>query len=471
MTKRKSKPGCPAAPRKFKVGDRVWVRHDVTDGDYPDMPLGGWAGTIFALGKRGRYGIRWSEETLAAMHPIWKKRCAIDGMALKEYWLKEEALEPDPGEPLSIEQPTHIAPRPLSTKNPGDRVRMVFGLTSDDFLPAADRSALRRYRGYLAEHMALPAEARYSSLDLLLDRLAEGKLPLSGSPINRFKVEVVALDGKICTDDGVRCRIRTAEGERTVPLTALEFRRSEVNHRLVEDFSEWFFGELAEDGEEESLNGANESDGDFDDEFDHDEDVEGDDEPDEGKDDSLVLVDATWRGLVPLPLEIVAFATSFGAVVGAAVATMPWARWAACIGGAAWGVLMAFAQATSAQKDMPLIAPRFRKSLAGFFGLVTGAVQGVFLGIMAVAFVGAALGGMAGLVLRRVFRGKQWLILRLFPRGIQFVAACGVVVQALYLDRIAATAGLRLGAVVGLAAGLSFCLVSLPCAFLAVRKF
>ena len=31
---------------KFKVGDRVRVKPGVTDVDYPDMPLGGWAGTV-----------------------------------------------------------------------------------------------------------------------------------------------------------------------------------------------------------------------------------------------------------------------------------------------------------------------------------------------------------------------------------------------------------------------------------------
>lgn len=30
----------------FSVGDRGRVKHGVTDVDYPDMPLGGWAGTI-----------------------------------------------------------------------------------------------------------------------------------------------------------------------------------------------------------------------------------------------------------------------------------------------------------------------------------------------------------------------------------------------------------------------------------------
>ena len=43
-------------------------------------------------------------------------------------------------------------------------------------------------------------------------------------------------------------------------------------------------------------------------------------------------------------LEIVAFAASYGAMMGAAVTAMPWARWAACIGGGVWGVVSAVVQ-------------------------------------------------------------------------------------------------------------------------------
>ena len=33
------------APR-FKVGDKVRAKPGATDPDFPDMPLGGWAGTV-----------------------------------------------------------------------------------------------------------------------------------------------------------------------------------------------------------------------------------------------------------------------------------------------------------------------------------------------------------------------------------------------------------------------------------------
>ena len=190
------------------------------DDDHPDIPLGGWAGTISQVGKRGMYSVRWSRETLASIHPIYKKRFAIDSRAPDEYWLGEDDLEPDPGGPLSIEQPTEISPRPLSAEHEGDRVRMVFGLTSDDFLPKVDEESLGTYYDYLEERLSLPFEARY------LD-------------------EAVA-------------------------------------------------------------------------------DIEA---------------ETSLGGIALLLLEIIAFATSYGAVVGSAVAAMPWARWTACIGGGVWGVL------------------------------------------------------------------------------------------------------------------------------------
>ena len=43
---RRKKAREPVAPARFKVGDKVRVKHGVKDADYRDTPLGGWAGTI-----------------------------------------------------------------------------------------------------------------------------------------------------------------------------------------------------------------------------------------------------------------------------------------------------------------------------------------------------------------------------------------------------------------------------------------
>jgi len=51
------------APFKFAVGDAVRVCSGVTDPDFPDIPLGGWAGKITGAeeGNPPLYSIRWSQ--------------------------------------------------------------------------------------------------------------------------------------------------------------------------------------------------------------------------------------------------------------------------------------------------------------------------------------------------------------------------------------------------------------------------
>lgn len=151
MPKGTAKPKTPVVT-KFKVGDKVRVKHGVTDTDYPDMPLGGWAGTISEIHDHGMYTVRWSRESLAAINPVFKKRCERDGMAREDYWLGDDGLEPDTGSPLNIEHPTEIKTKPLSPKDQDDRIRMIFGLTSNDPLPDVDGRALETYHEYLSKN-------------------------------------------------------------------------------------------------------------------------------------------------------------------------------------------------------------------------------------------------------------------------------------------------------------------------------
>lgn len=356
MSKRRKKLKPPVSAR-FKVGDRVWVRHGIRDHDHHDIPLGGWAGTISEVRKRGMYFIRWSRETLAVIHPIYKKRCAIDGTMVEEYWLGEDDLEPDPGGPLSIEQPTQISPRRLSAEDQGDRVRMVFGLTSDDFLPKVDEESLETYYDYLEERMSLPFEVRYHEEDVDF---------FHRSPVRRVKVLALVREPGWDEDEGIICDVLSAEGEGTMPLADLELRRSDPNRQLVDDYAAWFYGELSEDEDDFANEEAESADGDEldDDELDDDEKV------------TRIEEEASLGGIALLLLEITAFATSYGAVMGAAVAAMPWARWTASIGGGLWGVLVAITQMASAQEDLSRIVPRLRKGFGGILGLVTGISKG-----------------------------------------------------------------------------------------------
>ena len=140
------------------------VKPGTTDPDFPDIPLGGWAGTIREVDQRSTpptYLIEWNKHTLDHMHPVYRKRCERDGLGLESMWLGEDDIEPDTGGPAVIEQPTSIVTRPLKEKDQDDRVRIALGLTSDDPLPEVDDDALRAYHRYLAAHLAFPCEAKW----------------------------------------------------------------------------------------------------------------------------------------------------------------------------------------------------------------------------------------------------------------------------------------------------------------------
>jgi hypothetical protein len=129
----------------------------------PRHAPGRLAGTVTEVQGTDTFTIRWSQETLNAIHPVFKNRCEIDGLDPEEYVLTGDDLEPDTGGPLDIEQPTQIKTRPLSPEDQDDRVRMVFGLTSNDPLPDVDDETLERYHEYLSENLSFPFEAEHTS--------------------------------------------------------------------------------------------------------------------------------------------------------------------------------------------------------------------------------------------------------------------------------------------------------------------
>jgi hypothetical protein len=65
--------------------------------------------------------------------------------------------------PLDIEHPTEIKTKPLSPKDQDDRIRMVFGLTSNGPLPDVDSGTLEAYHRYLSKNLAFPFQAERTS--------------------------------------------------------------------------------------------------------------------------------------------------------------------------------------------------------------------------------------------------------------------------------------------------------------------
>ncbi len=222
MSKQKHKK-LPAV--EFQIGDKVRVKHGVKDNDYPDMPLGGWAGTIAEVNKSGLYNIRWSKETLAAIHPVFKKRCEKDGLEFDQYWLGADDLELDTGGPLEIEQPKTITTKPLSPKDQDDRIRMVFGLTSNDPLPDVYDDTPATFHEYLSKNLVFPFTAELG---------AE-----YGHP---ERVKVIGLgdpDEEPMIDEryGILCEARLEGQIVSVPLGELD--DAKPNRKLIDDYCYW----------------------------------------------------------------------------------------------------------------------------------------------------------------------------------------------------------------------------------------
>jgi hypothetical protein len=213
-----------SVPSRLKPGDKVRVKHGVRDPDFPDIPLGGWAGTVKEVHQaKGETTllVAWDRATLKDMHPIYKKRCERDGLELESMWLGDDDLEPHDGTPVPIEQPTTIVTRPLSEKDQDDRVRMALGLTHDDPLPDVCRKTLLAYHRYLAARLKFPSKAKSEAdgMSLTIQRL---------------------LDPKECDldEEGLLCEARSRQGPFDFPLSDVE--AGGENRRLVEDYCYWF---------------------------------------------------------------------------------------------------------------------------------------------------------------------------------------------------------------------------------------
>lgn len=222
------------APAKFVVGDAVRVRSGVTDPDFPDIPLGGWTGKIteVELGDPALYLIRWSQDTLKNMHPIYRKRCERDGLDFEEIRLGVDELEPDTGGPVNLEKPTKIVTQPLSMKDQDDRIRVVFGLTRDDLLPDADDASVRTYYKYLAAKLTFPFEATWAR-EVGFGDVTE-------------KVTVLALGGFeddpwIDDQNGILCQAKMTRGTGDLPLSEMDMVKGKPNKQLVEDYAYWFW--------------------------------------------------------------------------------------------------------------------------------------------------------------------------------------------------------------------------------------
>jgi hypothetical protein len=262
-------PRLPGQVARFAVGDRVRARPGVVHSQYPDIPLGGWVGTVTQIAWLIplSYEIRWTEDTLAAAHPVYGKRCRRDDAEPAKYWLDEGEMEPDSAEqPVEMEQPANLVAKPLSADDQDDRIRMVFGLTSDDPLLTKTDETEQQYLEYLKAHLAFPFSATQWSKPM-------------GNFVATKLVTVVGFASPTPIDliDGVLCEVRCEQETEQVPLNRLELDESDPNYRYVDDYKYWRwdvhdFAHDADEADEEY--GDEEEDAEKEDETWHDDDEE-----------------------------------------------------------------------------------------------------------------------------------------------------------------------------------------------------
>jgi hypothetical protein len=156
-------PSAAPAGSRFPVGDRVRVVAGTTDPDYPDIPLGGWAGVVREIDETETgplYLVEWGEETLAVVPAVYRRRCERDDLEFERAWLPAANLQSDPGGPVTVEQPTKLQPRPLNLEDPLDRARQILGLSSDDELPGFSAETVGRFHSHLRKSGRFPFQAR-----------------------------------------------------------------------------------------------------------------------------------------------------------------------------------------------------------------------------------------------------------------------------------------------------------------------
>jgi hypothetical protein len=236
---RQRKPKAPLMPSRFQEGTAVRVKAGTMDEDYPDIPLGGWSGTVVDTerGHRGqpRCQVEWNTYTLQHMPDIYRIRCDRDDLEWEASWFDEEELEPDMGELPTMEQPGELCPQPLDLTYGDDRVRAILGLTTDDVLPVPDMDNLRTYRQYLGERLRFPFEGR----SLFADPYSK-QAPFEGQVIG------LADPAEDTEATGVMAVGLLDQEKVLVPLADLEDTRGGINWQLLQDYGTWFYQDKGE---------------------------------------------------------------------------------------------------------------------------------------------------------------------------------------------------------------------------------
>jgi hypothetical protein len=209
---------------RWAESERVRVRAGAVHPQYADLPIGGWVGIVDDVARvtPPAYHVRWSEETLAQVHGVYFRRCERDEWDAEYTWLDEQLLEPAGDAEPVVEPPTAIVTRPLSADDLEDRVRAVFGLTSDDAVPIPGADTARTYYEYLKDKLTFPIQAEPPQTAHTLTLL--GLLPAD------------AID-----DRGIQCRVRDDQQEEVWPLADLAEYELKPLPDALDDYLNWWY--------------------------------------------------------------------------------------------------------------------------------------------------------------------------------------------------------------------------------------
>ena len=222
------------------------VKHGIVHDQHPDIPLGGWVGKIKRIGWLTPigYAVHWTKPTLAQAHAVFFKRCQRDDFKPHRYWFEEDQLEAAADEtPVAMEQPTNLITRPLSMDDHDDRIRMIFGLTSDDMLPQADELTQQQFFDNLKAKLSFPFKADYYPATSI-------------GPDEGGVVTVMGFaDSPLRREVGIVCKAEKGPHKVQVPLVGLHVEDDNPNFQYVEDYTYWLWEAQDEDFDGDDDNG------------------------------------------------------------------------------------------------------------------------------------------------------------------------------------------------------------------------
>ena len=403
------------------MGDKVRVKYGVIDPDFPDIPLGGWTGTVTEVEQADdqiTYEIKWNKRTLNGMHPVYRKRCERDGLEMESMRLGEEDIEPDDGTQVSLEQPTQIKTLPLSEKDQDDRVRMALGLTDDDPLPEISLETLLTYHRYLTANLKFPFNAYCGEEEVGPFSRKRATMTMTGL--------LDPMREGLGVEDGLVCKGRGRGDEIEVPLAEIEVEKKNPNFKLISDYAYWFHNWPCRDESEI-------------------------DRKDDGQDIGSEIPPPGMLIFTKAVLLCVVGGDILGATIGAALKTFNGAGLAALIGGIPLGMIGALILGRYGIIAGAVNRLRFGAFLGAVLGSLGGGLVGVVAGLTVVALPWSLLGLIAGMFLGPYVLPQKQRRLVSF-RAASFGTCGGVLISAFRHDQAGATAGAVSGAITGLVA-------------------